>query len=118
MMEVKPIVYQPGTGTRYDIVIGVITSAKDAATLCTDVGNVFVAWKGKGAWNFSPEVGVHYIMEKLKLEPYEYDAEAIKQLVKCFAGRPTSEGWPICEDCGLPFHKKKPESECMCVKFP
>lgn len=115
MIKVKPIEFQPGTGTRYDVVIGQITTRKDADVLCCKVGDVFLAWKGQGAYNFSPGVQVDYMMSKMKIH-YEIDAEALIQLVRWAANTEIHPDWGLCKACGLPYHKRGASRKNCCMK--
>ena len=115
MFKVRAIDYQPGTGTRYLLVIGKVTSKKDARELCCRVGDIFIAWEGMGAFTFHAGVRAGYLKQKLKLN-YEYDAEALVQLIWNELSIDTTRDWPVCDKCGLPYHNKGLSEKCYCQK--
>lgn len=103
--ELKTIIYQPGTGTKYTLVFGIISkiAAKDIG--CKE-GALFIAWVGKGSGVFSEDSCPEYVAEKLNLKKYMLDAEAIAQFARFYLSGTIWKlnGWGHCKKCGLPSY--------------
>ena len=116
MIKCEVIIYQPGTGTKYTLVVGVVDELPDQQKLACG-NSLFLAWESHGAYEFNEGVVPLYLAEKLNILQFMYDAEALTQLVRHKLGIPTSEDWPVCEHCDLPYHKKGMRTQCICQEY-
>lgn len=118
MIKCEVIIYQPGTGTKYTLVVGRVNDLTDQQKLSCGNGSLFLSWEGHGAYEFHEGTVPEYLAEKLNIQQFMYDAIALTELVMHKLGLPTSEDWPVCEHCKLPYHKKGMRTECICQKYP
>jgi hypothetical protein len=123
MIQCETADYQPGTGTRYILIHGIVTDVDDAMRLSCSIGDMFLAYDGHGSYTFNENVVPEYVAEKFKIECFMLDAIALTQFIKTKLKKPMLvmwEGteWTICHQCGLPFYKKNETSQCFCVRYP
>lgn len=121
MIDCKVTLYQPGTETRYLLVHGLVDDPEDARTIGCQVGSLFLAWEGHGAYYFSEGTVPTYLAEKFRIQNFMLDAIALVQFVRTRLGIPLMLGphvhdtmWCICPICKLPYQHKNAESRCYC----
>lgn len=113
--------YQPGTGTRYLLIHGIVP-LHEARRLGCDEGALFLAWEGHGAWPFGPGVTADYVAEKFRIQQYMLDAEALAQFVRAKLEVPLQitvcepGSWTICPGCGLPEYEAAKRYGCGCQR--
>lgn len=118
MIKCEVIIYQPGTGTKYTLVVGIIDELEDMRKLSSGSGSLFLAWESHGAYEFNDGVVPGYLAEKFNIQQFMYDAIALTELVKHKLGVPTDPNWPVCKHCDLPYHKKGMRTQCICQEYP
>lgn len=110
--------YQPGTGTRYILIHGIV-GEEDAAKIGCSAGALFLGYKDHGSYVFTEGAVPSYVAEKLGIESFMLDAIAIVQFIRAKFGKPLIEDnfggvrveWSICEKCGLPQISPR---KCIC----
>lgn len=121
MFQVELIEYQPGTGTRYLLICGIVTDPMDAMRLGCGVGDMFVSYHGRGSYTFNDGVVPNYLAEKFRIEHFMLDVIALTQFVRVKMGKPLLENyegtkWKVCDKCKQPVYLKNKDSECYCGK--
>ncbi|RLI55212.1 MAG: hypothetical protein DRP09_10380 [Candidatus Thorarchaeota archaeon] len=116
MIECHVTDFQPGTGTRYLLIHGIVPP-EDARKIGCDSWSLYLNWHGQGSGVFTESTHPNYVAEKLKLDHYMLDAEAITQFIKHELEVDhliTGEDWSLCKNCGLPEYKNR----CNCKARP
>lgn len=114
MLQMRAMDWQPGTGTRYLVLVGKVDDPKDAHLMGCDVGAIYLVWEGMGAYSFIDGVTTGYLAEKLKIQEHMVDARALKNLVLFFLEQSLEDNFAVCNVCKLPYLTTNRYKKCYC----